>query len=263
MASIPGRAAPGPDPAAADPRPADPLSADLRPAYALPADLRPADPLSADPLSADPRLAAARPIDPLPADLRPADPLPAAARPAQALPADLRPADPLPADPLPADPRPAEPRAAGSLPEPRWLSADERAAWMPFASMLFRLPAALDTQLQRDAGISHFEYMVLASLAQAPGRTLRMSALAELASGSLSRLSHVVSRLETRGWVHRETCPSDGRYTNAILTDEGFRKVADAAPGHVDAVRAFVVDALTGRQLRQLEDISDCINRRL
>jgi DNA-binding MarR family transcriptional regulator len=177
--------------------------------------------------------------------------------------ADPRTADPRRATRLSADPLTAEPPAAGPPPEPRWLSADERAAWMPFASVLFRLPAALDAQLQRDAGISHFEYMVLASLAQAPARTLRMSELAELASGSLSRLSHVVSRLEMRGWVHRQACPSDGRYTNAILTDEGFRKIAEAAPGHVDAVRAFVIDALTGRQLRQLEDISDCINRRL
>jgi DNA-binding MarR family transcriptional regulator len=168
------------------------------------------------------------------------------------------PAEPFPDEPLPDEQLPAEP-----LQEARWLSADERAAWMPFASVLFRLPAALDTQLQRDAGLSHFEYMVLASLSEAPRRTLRMSDLAALASGSLSRLSHVVSRLEMRGWVRREPCPSDGRYTNAILSDDGFRKVAEAAPGHVLAVRALVIDALTGRQLRQLEDISDCINRRL
>jgi DNA-binding MarR family transcriptional regulator len=173
------------------------------------------------------------------------------------------PAEPFPAEPFPDEPLPDEQLPAEPLQEARWLSADERAAWMPFASVLFRLPAALDTQLQRDAGLSHFEYMVLASLSEAPRRTLRMSDLAALASGSLSRLSHVVSRLEMRGWVRRESCPSDGRYTNAILTDDGFRKVAEAAPGHVLAVRALVIDALTGRQLRQLEDISDCINRRL
>src|SRR5215472_7171464 len=108
---------------------------------------------------------------------------------------------------------------------PRWLGADEQAAWRQVAALLFRLPGALDVQLQRDAGISHFEYMVLSSLSEAPGRTLRMSDLAANASGSLSRLSHVVSRLEKRGWVRREPCPGDGRYVNAVLTDEGMAKV--------------------------------------
>ncbi|HLH82894.1 MAG TPA: MarR family transcriptional regulator, partial [Trebonia sp.] len=105
-----------------------------------------------------------------------------------------------------------------------WLSAEEQAAWRPFAALLFRLPAALDAQLQRDAGISHFEYMVLASLSEAPGRTLRMSELAAMASGSLSRLSHVVSRMERRGWVRREPCPGDGRFINAVLTADGWAK---------------------------------------
>jgi len=165
----------------------------------------------------------------------------------------------VPASAAARGPEPPDEPAA----EPRWLSTEERAAWMPFAALLFRLPAALDAQLQRDAGISHFEYMVLASLSEAGDRTLRMSDLAAMASGSLSRLSHVVSRLEARGWVRREPCPSDGRYTYAILTDAGFRKLAAIAPGHVEAVRALVIDALNARQLRQLGDISEIINGRL
>ncbi|WP_319459593.1 MarR family winged helix-turn-helix transcriptional regulator [Micromonospora sp. RTP1Z1] len=139
--------------------------------------------------------------------------------------------------------------------QPRWLSQAERAAWMPLAGLMIKLPAALDAQMQRDAGISHFEYMVLAGLSEATGRTLRMSDLAFLANGSLSRLSHVVKRLEQRGWVRRESCPEDGRYTNAVLTDEGYRKVVASAPGHVETVRALVVDALTAPQLRQLREI--------
>src|SRR3954447_21127322 len=96
---------------------------------------------------------------------------------------------------------------------PRWLSADELRDWMPFAGLLLKLPAALDAETQRDSGLSHFEYLVLASLSEAPGRTRGMSELAVLANGSLSRLSHVVKRLEGRGWVERTPCPDDGRYT--------------------------------------------------
>lgn len=127
---------------------------------------------------------------------------------------------------------------------------------MGFAGVLTTLPSALDAQLQRDAGISNFEYFVLAMLSQAPDRSLRMSALAGMAHGSLSRLSHVVTRLERRGWVRRETCPHDGRFTNAILTEDGWRKVVAAAPGHVETVRQLVVEPLTAAQIRQLGEIS-------
>ena len=145
--------------------------------------------------------------------------------------------------------------------EPRWLDAEESQAWRALASALVRLPAALDAQLRRDAGLSHFEYQVLALLSEAPGRTLRMSALATQAEGSLPRLSQVVARLEQRGWVHRTPDPADGRYTLAILTDQGRAKVTEAAPGHVQEVRRLVFDPLTKTQTRQLREISRRIIR--
>jgi DNA-binding MarR family transcriptional regulator len=129
------------------------------------------------------------------------------------------------------------------------------AAWLAFAAVMIKLPAALDAQLQRDAGITHFQYLVMANLSEAPGRTRRMSALAELTNGSLSRLSHVMSRLEDRGWVRREPCQENGRFTNAILTESGWEKVVASAPAHVETVRSLVIDALTPEQQRQLRDI--------
>src|ERR1700727_126784 len=128
-----------------------------------------------------------------------------------------------------------------------WLSDEQQAAWRPLVALLLRLPAALDAELQRDAGINHFDYLVLSGLSEAPGRTLRMSELAAMANSSLSRLSHVVSRLEGRGWVRRESCPGDGRFINAVLTEEGWQKVVATAPGHVSAVRELLVDVLTGQ----------------
>lgn len=146
---------------------------------------------------------------------------------------------------------------------PRWLSDDELAAWMALAGMMIKIPGALDAQLQRDAGISTFEYFVLSGLSEAPGRTLRMSELAVFSNGSLSRLSHVVKRLEGRGWVRREPCPADGRYTNAILTDAGWEKVVASAPGHVAEVRRLVFDALTAARVRQLSEIGQRVLRRV
>ena len=146
-------------------------------------------------------------------------------------------------------------------PKLRWLDPEERQAWISLGSVLMRLPAALDAQLRRDAGISHFEYQVMAGLSGAPDRTMRMSELAVLAEGSLSRLSQVVGRLEKRGWVRRTPDPSDGRYTLAILTDDGWTKVVDTAPGHAKAVRGYVFDPLTRAQIRQLTGIGRRIMR--
>src|ERR1700679_379967 len=137
-----------------------------------------------------------------------------------------------------------------------WLTDEEQAAWRPFVSLLQRFPALLDAQLQRDAGISNFDYMVLSQLSEAPDRTLRMSELAALASGSASRLSHVVSRLEAKGWVRREPCPGDGRFINAVLTDAGWEKVVATAPGHVAAVRELLISTLTEEEFEQLGAIS-------
>jgi DNA-binding MarR family transcriptional regulator len=145
--------------------------------------------------------------------------------------------------------------------EPRWLDEEQKQAWLALVGLLLRLPAALDAQLQRDAGISHFEYQVLAGLSMSPERTMRMSQLAAFAEGSLSRLSQVVSRLEKRGWVRRAPDPVDGRYTLAILTDAGWGTVVAAAPGHVAEVQRLVFDPLTKAQQRQLRDIGRRVMR--
>jgi DNA-binding MarR family transcriptional regulator len=148
-------------------------------------------------------------------------------------------------------------------PEPRWLQGIERDAWLSLIGVIIRLPASLDTQLQRDAGLSHFEYIVMVNLSNAEGHVLRMSQLAALCHSSLSRLSHVVARLERRSWLRRDPCPDDGRATLATLTDEGFAKLASAAPGHVEAVREYVIDALDPQQLSQLTAIGETILGRL
>ena len=139
--------------------------------------------------------------------------------------------------------------------EPQWLSTDENEAWTALAWLMFKLPGAFDAQLQRDSGISFFEYLVLAGLSMSPDRKMRMSDLAQFAHGSLSRLSNVVKRLEERGWIFREPCVGNGRYIEATLTDAGFAVVEQAAPGHVEAVRQLVFEALRPEQVAELRDI--------
>jgi DNA-binding MarR family transcriptional regulator len=144
-----------------------------------------------------------------------------------------------------------------------WLSDEERAAWVRLIALVELLPGVLDGQLRRDAGLSNFEYFVLAMLSEAPDRVLRMTDLAARTNATLPRLSHVVSRLEDRGLVERTPCPGDRRATNARLTDAGWRTLEDAAPGHVEHVRQNVLDALTPEQVDQLAAIAGAILGRL
>jgi DNA-binding MarR family transcriptional regulator len=141
----------------------------------------------------------------------------------------------------------------------QWLDDQEIAAWMRLAAVVELLPGALESQLKRDSDLSHFEYWVLAMLSEAPDRTLRMSVLASRTSATLPRLSHVVQRMEDRGFVERVACPSDRRATNALLTETGWDKVVAAAPGHVEKVREQVIDLLTREQLAELTVIADRI----
>lgn len=134
----------------------------------------------------------------------------------------------------------------------KWLTATELASWLSVVRLMTWLPWSIDQQLQRDSNLRMVEYQVLAMLSESPERTMRMSSLAEVTNASLSRLSHLVERLETRGFVRRAPDPADGRFTNAILTEKGFRALVEAAPGHLAHVRSLVVDVLSPEQLRRL-----------
>lgn len=140
--------------------------------------------------------------------------------------------------------------------DPRWLSARELQAWMRLEAVAELLPAALDQQLQRDADLSHYEYLVLAKLSEAPDRTLRMSGLASSTNATLPRLSHVAARLEARGLLTRTRSTDDRRATLAQLTDAGWAQVVATAPTHVAEVRRLVVDRLTPEQVEQLDAIA-------
>ncbi|MHA7158699.1 MarR family winged helix-turn-helix transcriptional regulator [Glutamicibacter endophyticus] len=139
------------------------------------------------------------------------------------------------------------------------LSGESLEIWSSVATLLERLPAALDAQLQADSGLTHFEYGLMYALSEAPERTLRMSTLAGFANSTLSRLSRGIARLEKNQWVYRQSDPSDGRYTLALLTDSGAAKVELARPGHEALVQRVVFGALTKAQARQLSIISERI----
>ncbi|HEX6339820.1 MarR family winged helix-turn-helix transcriptional regulator [Umezawaea sp.] len=138
--------------------------------------------------------------------------------------------------------------------DPHWLTPTQLYAWMQLTGAITQLPSVIDAQLRRDSGLNFFEYSILAGLSGAPRRAMKMATLAQMANGSQSRLSHAVSRLEKGGWVERRTCPEGSRSVEAVLTEEGVRKITEAAPSHVREVRRMVVDPLTDEELAQLRN---------
>jgi DNA-binding MarR family transcriptional regulator len=152
---------------------------------------------------------------------------------------------------------------SGGVTDERWLTPDEQRAWRALAGVAMRLPTALEAQLQRDNGIGHFAYWVLAMLSEADERTLAMSDLARMANSSPSRLSHAVARLERSGWVTRRPHPDNGRVTLASLTDRGTALVRRAAPGHAAEVVRLVVGDLDPDQLRVLTQACEQVLARL
>jgi DNA-binding MarR family transcriptional regulator len=145
----------------------------------------------------------------------------------------------------------------------RWLDDEQQRTWRAWLAVSELVPRALDAQLQRDAGISHAAYVVLAMLSESPTRSRRMRDLARRANQSQSRLSHTVARLEERGWVRRERAVEDGRGNLAVLTDAGWDVVVSVAPGHVDAVREAVFGPLTSEQTRVLGQALEAIAEKL
>jgi DNA-binding MarR family transcriptional regulator len=135
----------------------------------------------------------------------------------------------------------------------------EWSAWLQLVTTFTLLPAALDSQLQREAGMTHFEFEVMVALSRQPERRLQLKDLAVLANGSLSRLSHVMSRLEGRAWVRR-TSATRGRATYAELTDKGYRKLMEAGPIHLREVRRLVFDVLTPEEVKALKQVTSRIN---
>ncbi|GAA2269088.1 MarR family transcriptional regulator [Streptomyces atrovirens] len=133
-----------------------------------------------------------------------------------------------------------------------WLDDDQQDLWQALLTVVIALPAALDRQLQREAGISNFEYGVLARLSMADADTMRLSDLARLCDSTQPRLSKVMDRFEARDWVVRRPDPGDGRYTLATLTDTGRQKLVESAPEHVAQVKRLVFDPLTAAQRRHL-----------
>ena len=145
----------------------------------------------------------------------------------------------------------------------RWLTEEELRSWLPFAGVMLRLGTVLDSQLQRDSELTHFDYLCLAMLSEHDDHTTSMSGLAGRTNASLSRLSHVISKLEGRGFVSRCRAEHSRRVTMVRMTEEGYAVLVAAAPGHVETVRSLVFDGLAPEDVEALERIMRHVGARI
>jgi len=136
--------------------------------------------------------------------------------------------------------------------EVRWLSDDEQTSWRSYLSSALLLHDRLNRELQEAHGITMADYEILVRLSEAPERRLRMTELAQVTLSSKSRLSHQITRMENAGLVRRQECERDRRGYFAVLTDDGWERLASAAPTHVQGVRTHLLDQMTRQQFHDL-----------
>ncbi|RIJ78750.1 MarR family transcriptional regulator [Nakamurella silvestris] len=144
-----------------------------------------------------------------------------------------------------------------------WLTDAQQRVWRDFLQVSGQLHERLERELQQAAGMPHAYYQILAMLSEAEGRRLRMSQLAHVLRASQSRTSHAVNRLEEAGWVRREPTPEDGRGQTAVLTDAGWDRLVEVAPGHAESVRSIMFDGLTETETQKFGAVLDKILQRM
>jgi DNA-binding MarR family transcriptional regulator len=147
--------------------------------------------------------------------------------------------------------------------EPRWLDADQQRAWRGFMTMQGQLNARLNRQLQADSILSLTDFEVLVQVTDSAENRIRVFELARALEWEKSRLSHHLARMQRRGLVAREECPSDARGAFIVLTPEGKAAIEAAAPLHVESVRRLFFDGLTEEQVNVLAEISEHVLKRL
>ena len=146
---------------------------------------------------------------------------------------------------------------------PVWLTPEQSEAWLAVIYGIRALLRGLDDQLQRDADMTHAAYAVLVRLSNASDHTMPMGELAAETRYSPSALSHLIRRLEERGWVKRWLDANDKRRMFAMMTAEGVAALRDAAPGHVAFVRDVVFSNLNEREVRLLTKTFRAMSGRL
>jgi DNA-binding MarR family transcriptional regulator len=133
----------------------------------------------------------------------------------------------------------------------RRASDSELGTWRAFLRAGTASSVALEVALA-ETGVSHSEYDVLLNVATGPREGLRPTDLAERVLITKSGLTRLLDRLVERGYIERQSCPSDRRGHLIVLTADGRRAFRRAAPNVVRAIGAIFGDGFSEREVTAL-----------
>jgi DNA-binding MarR family transcriptional regulator len=136
----------------------------------------------------------------------------------------------------------------------RW-SDTHADAWIGLLEAHKRLTRALEAELEAEHGLSLSGVEVLARLAGADERTMKLSALATETGLSLSRISRICDMLQARALIERVPSPDDARVVEAHLTGAGLKLVRKAQATHFAGVQERFFDQLDASEIRVLADV--------
>jgi DNA-binding MarR family transcriptional regulator len=126
--------------------------------------------------------------------------------------------------------------------------------WVRFLATHSAITRELEAQLVGAHALTLSDYDVLVQLARAPDRRLRNIELAKAVLLTRSGVTRLVDGLERDGLVARLSCPSDKRGTLVELTDEGMRRLREAAGTHLAGVRELFLERLGDRDRKLLDE---------
>lgn len=135
--------------------------------------------------------------------------------------------------------------------------------WRAFLTGHAMLIRRLEEELRGETGMSLPEYSALLQLAEAPGRRKRMAELADGMVVTRGGVTRLVARLEADGLVARGPCASDGRGTDAVLTEAGLERLRAASKVHLRGVDAYYFESVSDEDQetvgRVMADVMDGI----
>jgi DNA-binding MarR family transcriptional regulator len=117
------------------------------------------------------------------------------------------------------------------------------------------LSRELSASLVAAHGLTINDYGCLLLLSRAGEQGMRRIDLANELQLSPSGITRLLDRLEAQGLVGKGECKEDARVSYALLTEDGFEKLKDAAPGHVEDIERRLRAALSDEEIKQLDEL--------
>ena len=141
---------------------------------------------------------------------------------------------------------------------PGALTKQELEAWRNFRYMVEETSLSVSRALFSATGMSGGQFGILSILAEAPKNTMRQQELADAMRWDRTRLSHVLTRMQSRGWIKRIKVEREG--TLILLGQAGKAEQQNAAPVLARIVKERFLNRLSQVQLDSLKDVQRALN---